>query len=92
MPISKKLYRVVEKESCNAVLLLYKLISKRDHDQLGSKSLFKFLLFLIISVVKSQPSEITFTEIVINKTSFSRRMTINFIIFVLQLPEAYRTI
>lgn len=84
-----KLYRAVEKESCNTVLLLYKLItSEREHDQLGSMILFMFLLFLIISVVKSQPSEVTFTEIVTNKTSFSRRMTINCIIFV--LPSSRR--
>lgn len=42
---------------------------------------FMFLRFLVISVVKS--SDGIFTEIVTKKTSFSRRMTINFIIFVL---------
>lgn len=42
-----------------------------------------FLLFLIVSVVKSQPSEVTFTEIVTNKTSLTRTIAINFIIFAL---------
>lgn len=71
------------------MLLLWKLItSERESDQLGSMTLFMFLLFLMISVVKSQPSEVTFTDIVTNKTSFSRKMTINLIIFV--LPSSRR--
>lgn len=46
-----------------------------------SKLLFMFLLFLVISVVKS--SDEIVIETVTKKTSFSRRMTINFIIFML---------
>lgn len=46
-----------------------------------SKPLFTFLFFVVISVVKS--SGRFFIEIVTKKTSFSRRMTITFIIFML---------
>lgn len=52
-----------------------------------SKLHLMFLLFVVISVVKSSGQ--IFIEIVTKKTSFSRGMTIKFIIFML---SAFRRI